>query len=62
MSTVQEITAAIPRLSRKELEELREWFDEFYENQLELSDQVKAKLDAARRDIQEGRFRSRKPN
>ena len=62
MSTVQEITAAIPRLSRKELEELREWFDEFYEDQLELSDQVKAKLDAARRDIQEGRFRSRKPN
>jgi hypothetical protein len=62
MSTVQEITAAIPRLSRKELEELHEWFDEFYEEQLELSDDVKANLDAARRDIQEGRFRTRQPN
>ena len=62
MSTVQEITAAIPRLSRKELEELREWFDNFYEDQLELNDDVKAELDAARRDIQEGRFRTRQPN
>ena len=57
MSTVQEITAAIPGLSRRELEELRAWFDEFWEDQLELTDEVKAKLDAARDDIREGRYR-----
>ena len=61
MSTVQEITAAIPRLSRQELEQLRAWFDDFYEDQLELTDEVKAKLDEGRRDIQEGRFRTRQP-
>ncbi len=51
MSTVQEIEAAIPRLSRAEIEELRAWIDDFLEDQLELTDEVKAKLEQSRREI-----------
>jgi hypothetical protein len=59
MSTLQEIKAAVPILSLAELAKLRAWLGEFCEDQLELTDAVKAELDAARRDIAEGRFRTR---
>jgi hypothetical protein len=61
MSTVQEIEAAIPRLSRPEQEQLRAWFDEFLENQFELTEEVKAKLDQSRGEIAEGNYRTRQP-
>lgn len=61
MSTVQEIEAVIPRLSRVEVEELREWIEDYLENSLELTDEVKAKLDQSRREIAEGRFTTRQP-
>ena len=50
MSTVQEIEAAIPRLSRSEVEELRAWIDDFLEDRLELTDEVKARLEQSRRE------------
>jgi len=59
MSTVQEIEAAIPKLARPELEELKGWFDDFYEDQLDLTDEVKAKLDQAREEIRVGNYRTR---
>ncbi len=55
MSSVQEIEAVLPKLSRAEIEEVRAWIDDFLEDQLELTDQVKAKLDQSRREIAEGR-------
>jgi hypothetical protein len=61
MSTVQEIEAAIPQLSRAELEELRVWFEEYVEDHLELTQDVKARLDESRRDIAEGHFTTRQP-
>jgi hypothetical protein len=61
MSTVQEIEAAIPRLSRAELEELRMWFEEYVEDHLELTQEVKARLDESRREIAEGNFTTRQP-
>ena len=61
MSTVQEIEAAIPRLSRAEIEELRTWIDAFLEDQLELTDEVKAKLDQSRREIAAGNYTTRQP-
>lgn len=54
MSTVQEIEAAISKLSRAEIERVRAWIDDFLEDQLELTDEVKAKLDQSRREIAEG--------
>ena len=44
MSTLKEIEAAITKLSRAEIEEIREWIDDYLEDQLELTDGVKAKL------------------
>ena len=56
MSTVQEIEAAIPRLSRSEVEELRAWIDDFLEDQLELTDEVKARLEQSRREHSQKSF------
>jgi len=61
MSTVQEIEAAIPRLSRAEIEAVRAWIDDFLEDQLELTDEVKAKLDESRREIAAGNYTTRQP-
>jgi hypothetical protein len=61
MSTVQEIQAAIPKLSPKELLDLKEWLDDFFEDQLELTEEVKAKLDQSRTEIESGQYRTRRP-
>lgn len=61
MSTVQEIEAAIPRLSRAQVEELRAWIDDFLEDQLELTDEVKAQLDQSRKEIAAGDYTTRQP-
>jgi len=61
MSTVQEIEAAIPRLSRAEIEEIRAWIDNYLEDQLELTDEVKAKLEESRREIAAGNYTTRQP-
>lgn len=61
MSTVQEIQAAIPSLSRQEIEQIREWIDDYLEDRLELSDEVKSKLDQSRAEISAGKFTTRSP-
>jgi hypothetical protein len=61
MSTIQEIEAAIPRLTREEIEALRAWIDDYLEDQLELADEVKDQLDQSRRDIAAGNFTTRQP-
>lgn len=61
MTTVKEIEAAIPRLTRAEVEELRAWIDDFLEDQLELTDEVKAKLDQSKREIAAGNYTTRQP-
>jgi hypothetical protein len=62
MSTAQEIKAAIPKLRPKELAELREWLEDFCEDQLELTHEVKAALDRSRKEIAAGHFRTRHPD
>jgi hypothetical protein len=61
MSTVQEIQAAIPKLSAKELADLKQWLDDFFEDQLELKDEVAGKLDQSRAEIAAGQYRARQP-
>lgn len=61
VSTVQDIEAAIPRLSRAEVEDLRAWIDEFLEDQLGLTAEVRAKLDQSRREIAQGQYTMRQP-
>jgi ABC-type phosphate transport system ATPase subunit len=60
MSTVQEIEAVIPRLTRAQIEELRDWIEDYLESQLELTDEVKAKLGQSRQEVAGGQF-TRKP-
>jgi hypothetical protein len=60
VSTVQEIQAAIPKLSRAEIEQIREWIDDFLEDRLDLSDDVKRKLDESRAEIAAGNFTTRR--
>ncbi len=59
MSTVQEIEAAIQRLPSNEVATLHDWLEDFYEEQLELSDETKASLDRAKKDLEEGHCRIR---
>jgi hypothetical protein len=61
VSTVKEIQAAIPKLSREQVEEIRQWIDDYLEDQLELTDDVKAKLDQSRREIAAGQYTTREP-
>ncbi len=61
MSTVQELEATIPRLSRAELEQFRAWFEDYIEDRLELTDEVKAQLDQSRREIADGNYTTRQP-
>ena len=61
MSTIQEIEAVIPKLSRREVEELRAWIEDYLEDQLELTDEVKAKLDQSRQQIAAGQYATRRP-
>jgi ABC-type Zn uptake system ZnuABC Zn-binding protein ZnuA len=61
MSTVQELERAIPQLSPQELADFRAWFEEYCEDRLELTAEVKAKLNQARQEIQDGLFRTRQP-
>ena len=61
MSTVKEIQAAIPKLSREEIKKIREWIDDYLEDQLELTDDVKAELDQSRREIAAGQYTTREP-
>ena len=61
MSTVLEIEAVIPRLSRTEVEELRAWIENYLEDQLELTEEVKGRLDQSRREIAGGQYTVRQP-
>ena len=61
MSTVKEIQAAIPKLSRAEIEAIRDWPDDYLEDQLDLTDEVKAKLDQSRHEIATGQYTTRQP-
>jgi hypothetical protein len=61
MSTAEEIRTAIPKLSRAEVEAIREWIDDYLEDRLELTDEIKTKLDQSRREIAAGQYTTRQP-
>ena len=61
MSTAEEIRTAIPKLSRAEIEAIREWIDDYLEDRLELTDEIKAKLDQSRAEIATRQYTTRQP-
>ena len=54
MSTVKQIESALERLPLEELQSVRDWLDDFIEDQLEVSDEFKAKIQQAKQEIADG--------
>ena len=61
MQTLERIEAEVKQLSKAEQEALRDWLDNMLEDELEFTDEFKAKIERAKRDIAEGRGRVVKP-
>jgi hypothetical protein len=61
MKTLEQIEADVRELSLPEQEKLREWLDNLLEESLELKEEFKAEIEAAKKDIAEGRYRIHKP-
>ncbi len=59
MSTIQEIERAIQRLPRREVQALRDWIENFLEDELELSDEFEAKIKRSEQEMAEGKGRAR---
>ena len=61
MSTVADIEAAITRLSLKETEEVREWLEQWIEDQREMTPEFLASIERGKADLAEGRSRIARP-
>ncbi len=62
MSTVQEIEAAIRKLTPEELAQVREWLEDFAEDQLQFTAEFQAKIERSRQAMLAGeRPRVRQP-
>lgn len=57
--TVQEIEQAIQTLPRQDVERLREWIENYLEDQLEVSVEFAARIERGNKDIGEGSIRVR---
>lgn len=55
MSTVQEIEAAIKQLSPEEMRQVRDWIENMLEDQLEFTEDFRAKIERSERDMAEGK-------
>jgi|HubBroStandDraft_1064217.scaffolds.fasta_scaffold350171_3 hypothetical protein len=54
MSTVKQIESALEQLPLADLQAVRDWLDDFIEEQLEVSDEFKAKIQRANQEIAAG--------
>ena len=61
MSTVADIETAITRLSLTETEEIREWLEQWIEDQREMTPGFLASIERGKADLAEGRARVLKP-
>ena len=61
MSTIAEIETAIARLSVREAEELREWLEQWLEDQRQMTPKFLASIERGKADLTEGRVRVARP-
>lgn len=62
LSSVQEIESALTRLSIEDLRAVRDWLDDFIEDQLEVSQEFKTQVRRAQQALAEGVYsRTRQP-
>jgi predicted transcriptional regulator len=59
---VREIEQAIRTLPRTDIEQLRNWIENYLEDQLELSEEFQARIEKGKRDLAEGRVRTHQPD
>ena len=57
MSTVAEIESAIEKLSHREVEGLREWLEQWLEDQQEMTPEFLASIQRGKADLAAGRVR-----
>ena len=61
MPKLEQIEQQVRQLSRAEREALRDWLENMLEDELEMSDEFKAKIARGEEDLREGRVRVTKP-
>ncbi len=61
MQTLERIEEEVKRLSKAEQESLRDWLENMLEDELEFTDEFKAKMERGEQDIRAGRVRIHKP-
>lgn len=61
MSKLETIEAEIRGLSRTEIETLRDWIENYLEDQLEFTPEFRASIERGEADLREGRARFKKP-
>jgi hypothetical protein len=59
--SVREVEQAVRAWPRHDQEELRDWLENLLEDQLEMTDEFKQKIERGFREIAEGKGRVRKP-
>jgi len=58
---LEKIEAEVKQLSKAEQEALRDWLENMLEDELEFTDEFKAKIERGEQDIRAGRVRIHKP-
>jgi len=58
---LEQIENEVKKLTKAQQEALRDWLENLLEDQLELTDDFKAKIERGEQDLSEGRVRIRKP-
>ena len=61
MQTLEKIEDELRQLSKAEQEALRDWLENLLEDELEFTDEFKAKIERGEQDIRAGRVRVHKP-
>ena len=61
MQSLERIEAEVKQLSKAEQKALRDWLENLLEDELEFTDEFKAKIERGERDLREGRVRVHKP-
>jgi predicted transcriptional regulator len=61
MPTLEQVEDQVKQLTKADQQALRDWLENVLEDELELTDEFKAKIERGEQDIREGRVRVRKP-
>ena len=61
MPLLEQIENEVKQLTKAQQEALRDWLENLLEDQLEITDDFKAKIERGEQDLREGRVRIRKP-